>query len=73
MRSLVYSVTICTSVLLASAAFAGNNQGGNNQGGNSQGGTRGAPAPEMGASLLGLGIAGALVFYVLRRRRSAHV
>jgi LPXTG-motif cell wall-anchored protein len=30
-----------------------------------------APAPEMGASLVGLGMAGALAFYLVRRRRDA--
>jgi LPXTG-motif cell wall-anchored protein len=29
-----------------------------------------APAPEMGGSLLGLAMAGALAFYVVRRRRT---
>ena len=29
-----------------------------------------APAPELGSSLIGLGMAGALSFYVVRRRRN---
>jgi hypothetical protein len=50
-----------------SGGFAGS-QGGNSQGNNSEG--RAAPAPEMGASIFGLGMAGALTFYVVRRRRA---
>ena len=82
MRALLYSAAICGFVLSAGAAFAKPGEG--PRGGPPAGvphgpppgvphhGPRVAPAPEMGASLVGLAMAGALVYFVARRRRNAH-
>ncbi len=77
MRALLYSAAICGFVLSAGAAFAAPPHGpppGVPHGpppGVPHGPHGVAPAPEMGASLIGLAMAGALVFFVVRRRRNA--
>ena len=71
MKKLIQVLGLIAAIWMVGAApgFAagGNDQGGNNQGGNSQGG--GTPAPEIGASALGMLLASGVATYLYRRRR----
>jgi LPXTG-motif cell wall-anchored protein len=63
----VLGLIACISTVGVAPSFAGGCWSKCNQGGNGGGG---APAPEIGASALGLLLAGGVAFYVIRRRRA---
>lgn len=64
MRSLLYSLAICGFVFSTGVALADPDHGHGHGYGHGN-----APAPEMGASLFGLAMAGALTYYIVRQRR----
>jgi LPXTG-motif cell wall-anchored protein len=69
MAKVLSALAFVSLVALAAPAFAdqnGQGQNGNSQGG---GGSRAAPAPEIGASLIGMVLAGGIAIYARRRRR----
>jgi hypothetical protein len=67
MAKVFCALALMVVVASTSPALAG---GGNDQGGNNnQGGGHAAPAPEIGASAIGIALGAALAAYALRRRK----
>ena len=71
MRSFFYASIICGFAVMSGAAFAGSSTASAPVPVSCAACGKKAPAPEMGASIVGLAMAGAMAFYVLRRRRNS--